>query len=65
MTRYVMISYSPAGNESSAILESAYVSEDEKYLYLESGKYLKKYIDAMQSRIEGEDDSDDEDQAVI
>ncbi len=63
MDRYVLLEYKVPDTGVVQIFESKLIGEDSKFVYLESGKYLKKYITAMSTRVETTDD-DEEDEPV-
>lgn len=58
METFIQIGY--RRKDSVEILESRFLSEDAKYLYLEAGKFLKKRIVSMHSRIKEEEGDEDE-----
>lgn len=61
MITYVQIALKDKEGMGMTILESEFVSQDAKYLYLTSGRYLKSRIVWQQSRIEEEGNEEEED----
>lgn len=58
MSREVTLGY--RRKESVEMVVSLYKGEDDRYLYLECGRYVKKRIVSMTSRILESDEDDDE-----